>query len=204
MEHLFEKMEHLIDKNYLKIMELFYNNRNTPLHLREIARNVKLNESSISRHLNFLEKTKILESMHDGNLKKFKICKKEVSKIFPIFDDKKLEKLPLLRRNAIKDYIEKSAKKPLFLIVFGSTAKGIYGDTSDIDLLEIVPIKKDTKATIKEVEAITGMQLQIFQMNEQDFEKELKNKDDKVVQSAIKTGFPVYNQKSYYEMILNE
>lgn len=197
-------MEQLINKNYLSILELFYNNRNTPLHLREIARKIKLNQSSASRHLNHLEKTSILESTHEGNLKKFKINIKKIPDIFTIFDNLKLEKLPLLRKNAIKNYINLIGKKPILLIIFGSTAKGTYKETSDIDLLEITSQKKEIKDITKRIEAQTGMRLQIFQLTEQKFEKELKEKNDKVIQAAIKTGFPIFNQKYFWEMMYNE
>ena len=52
----------LLRSGYGKIMQLFYKDKTLKLHLREIARQAKLFEPSVSRFLNSLEK--------DGNLKK--------------------------------------------------------------------------------------------------------------------------------------
>ena len=45
------------------------------------------------------------------------------------------------------------------------------------------------------VEAQTGIKLQIFRIRETQFYKELKLKNDRVVQAALETGFPVFNGK---------
>ena len=36
------------------------------------------------------------------------------------------------------------------------------------------------------------------------FYKELKMKEDSVIQSGVETGFPVYNHRAYYEAIYYE
>ena len=197
-------MKTIIKPAVWKILKLFYTNRNSSLHLREIARETKMNESSISRHLNNLVKQGILKSSKEANLKKFSVTKLQISKIFPLFDEEKLESLPLLRRDAIKIYIEKLEKKPLLVIVFGSTAKETFRKDSDIDILQINSAKHENKETVRYVEAQTGLRLQVLNLTEEKFRKELKMKEDYVVQSALTTGFPVFNAKYYYEVITNE
>jgi len=197
-------METIIKKGYWKIFKLFYNNKNSYKHLREISRNTKMNESSISRNLNFLVKNKFLISKKEGNMKMFKVNKKAIPKIFPIYDIEKFENLPLLRKNAIKFYLENLEKKPVTAAVFGSSAKGSYKQDYDVDILEIVNSKQDNKKAKKYAESQTGIRIQIFQINLKKFIEELKIKKDNVIQSAIKTGFPVFNNKYYYEVVYNE
>src|SRR3989344_3301134 len=127
----------IIKPGIWKILKIFYNNKNMPVHLRGIARLSDMNESTASLHLNSLVKNGILKAVADGNLKKFFISLKYIPLMFPIFDNEKLESLPILRKNAIKMYIEKLEKKPLILVVFGSTAKGNFKNDSDLDILEI-------------------------------------------------------------------
>lgn len=197
-------MQTIIKPTVWKILNLFYNNHNSPLHLREIARKTNMNESSISRHLNNLLKQGILKSSKEANLKKFYVAKEQIPSLFPLFDQEKLENLPLLRKDAIKIYLNKLKKKPLLVIIFGSTAKGTFRKDSDIDIIKISFTKDEDKEAVKYVEAQTGLRLQVLNLTEEQFRKELKIKEDYVVQSALKTGFPVFNAKYYYEAIANE
>lgn len=188
------KMITIIKPQYLKILRLFYPD-NKPLHLREISRRIGLKESATSRHLNNLS---ILDSYQEANLRKFKIKEPSIKDIFPIFDKEKLNNLPILRKNAIYEYIKKSKHKPLLLIIFGSTAKDTYKKESDIDIFEIN--NKNNKEVKEQVEAITGIKLQIFRLTQEQFYKELKQKQDHTIQSAIKTGFPVFNREFFYQI----
>lgn len=197
-------MQTIIKPAVWKIMGAFYRNKNAPLHLREIARNVKMNESSISRHLNMLAKAGMLNEARDGNMKKFSASRQAVCSLFPLFDYERLEKLPLLRRDAVKIYLKGLSSKPLLAIVFGSTAKGAYKDDSDIDILAVCSSRQGNKAACRDAEAQTGIHIQEFQMQEADFYREVLMKQDKVVQSALATGFPVFNHRYYYELIYNE
>lgn len=194
----------IIHKQYWSILQLFYTNHNFPLHLRDISRKINLRESATSRHLQALEKTNILKSQKEANLRKYSIKKQVISEIFTLFDIEKLEALPLLRKNAIKEYLKALKNKPILMIVFGSTAKGNYKDDSDIDVIEIFTSKTNTKDAKKHAESLTGMNLQTFQITEANFYKELKMKEDMVIQSGINTGFPVFNNKYFYELMYNE
>ena len=196
-------MQTIIRSGIWKILKIFYSNKNKLVHLREIARLSEMNESTVSLHLKNLVRDGILKYISEGNLKKFYVSKSSISEIFPIFDQERLKKLPLLRRNAIKLYIKSLKNTPVFLIVFGSTAKGSFNKDSDLDLFEIFSIKKDTGAE-KLVEAQTGIHIQVFKMSEKDFLTEIITKKDKVLQSALISGFPAFNQKYFYEVVFNE
>ena len=187
-----------------KILRLFYQNKNHALHLREIARRAGLNESTVSRHLNALLNEKILRFEREGNLKKFSVKRSVIPKVFPIFDDEKIEGLPLLRKNAVREYIKCLVKKPVFMVVFGSTARDTFRDDSDLDILEVYNGRTDTRDAVKSAEALTGINIQTFQLSEKQVYREIIEKKEHVVQSALKTGFPVFNQKYYYEVVYGE
>jgi len=197
-------MKTIFKPSIWKILRLFYENKNIPMHLREISRKTNLNESTISTHLNNLLKDRILKAESEANLKKFHVNKILIPEIFPLFDSEKLESLSILRRDAIKLYIKKLEKKPLLILVFGSTEKGTYKNDSDIDILEI-SYKNNKEEKIKNyVEAQTGIKIQVFKMTEAMFNKELNSKKDKLIQAALETGFPIFNAKYFYEVIYNE
>jgi len=195
----------ILKSGYYKIMRLFYNNKTAKLHLREIARRSKLHEPSTTKFLSSLEQDKILKSEKDGNLKKFSIRKNNVSYfIFEMFDIEKLDKLPDIRRKSIHCYLEALPEKPIFAILFGSTAKETYNESSDVDILIVANKKIDVKMAEKEADALAGIKISSFQIDYRHFLKELRLKEDKVVQSAVNTGYPIINNVAYYEVMCNE
>lgn len=194
-------MKTLLKPAVYKILKLFYSNHNLPLHLRGIARKAGMNESSITRHLNYLVKTGLLKTLFEANLRKFYVTPSRIQIVFPLFDEEAIEKLPLLRRNAIRYFLQQLEKKPVIAVVFGSTAKGNFREDSDLDLLLITSGKISVSPAKSFVEAQTAIRIQTFLILEKEFKKELKTKTDKVLLSALETGFPVFNQKYYYESV---
>ena len=192
----------LIKSGHWKILKLFYTDKSAKLHLREIARKTKLHGPSTTTFLNSLEKDGILKQEKDGNQKKYslKLNYKSYS-VFELFDLEKLNALPSIRKNAIKYFIEHLEDKPLIAFVFGSTAKDVFKDDSDIDLLLISNKKIKTEEAEKHSEALTGIRMSIFQMTLTDFSKEIKLKEEPVIQSAIASGYPVLNGVYYYEVL---
>lgn len=197
------KMRTIINEHYWKILGLFYSNKNTPLHLREISRNIRLREGPLTRHLNQLLQDKILIFKKEGNLKKFNVLKSKIPQIFPAYDLERYEKLPYIRRNAITLYIHALKEKPIFIILFGSTAKGSFRDNSDIDLITVFNKKTDTKEARMYAEAQTSIRLSEFQLSYKEFTTELKLKQDNVIQAGIETGYPIHNQIFFYEVVNN-
>lgn len=202
---LVHKMTTLLKPGIIKILHVFYKRKNEKIHLRELARETKMQGQSISRYLNELEKNKILKSEKLGNLKQYSLLhNSQVYSILAMLDIEKLQKLPLLRKNAINTYLNSLPQQPIFAVIFGSTAKETYKEESDIDILIITNSKINTSNAEKEADALNAMKISTFQMTFEDFKKELKLKEDKVIQSALETGYPVLNHIYYYEVLHNE
>jgi predicted nucleotidyltransferase len=199
------KMITLLRTGYGKIMQLFYLKKDTTLHFREIARQAGMAEPSAYRFLNRLEKEQILSSKREGNLKKYSVSKTiKAFFLFQAFDLERFERLPEIRKNAIKRYIDALPEKPIFAILFGSTAKNTYKDGSDIDIFIVANKRIQSDKAEKETDALTTMRISTFQITFKSFLTELKMKDDKVLQSAINSGFPLLNHIYYYEVLHNE
>jgi len=188
-----------------RILRLFYNEKNARIHLRDIARKAGLNENSASRFLGQMEKGGILASEKDGNLKKYSLKKSDnVFVLLSVLDVERLSKLPSIRRNAISYFLNALSEQPLFVLLFGSTAKGIYTKDSDIDLLLVINRRIKTEEAEKQAEAQTAIRISPIQITYKDFLKELKMKQDHVIQSALNTGYPLTNHIMYYGMYYNE
>jgi len=186
-------------------MQLFYRDKAARLHLREIARQAGLHVPSATRFLNALEKDRILKTEKEGNLKKYSIRKdRQAYLVFAMFDVEKLERLPDIRKRAISHYLDSLPEKPVFAVLFGSTAKETYRESSDIDILIVSNRKMNAKPAEREADAVTAVRISTFQITCKDFLQERKLKEDKVVQSAINTGYPLINHIAYYEALYNE
>lgn len=196
------RMRTITKKPIWDILEVFYRNNNQPIHLRELSRIIKQSEGSISRHLNYLLKEKILISHKKGNLKEFKL--KSIHHSFTLFDIQRFENLPYIRKSSINFYIKSLKEKPVFIILFGSTAKETFTESSDINIIAVFNKKIDTHEARKNAEIQTGVKISEFQLSYYDFIKELKMKQDNVIQAGLETGYPIYNHTFYYEVVLNE
>ncbi|MBU2638758.1 MAG: nucleotidyltransferase domain-containing protein [Nanoarchaeota archaeon] len=198
-------METILKSGIWKILRLFYNQRNARLHLRDIARKAGLNENSASRFLEKMEKGGILSSEKDGNLKKYSLIKGDnVFVLLSVLDVERLSKLPSIRRNAIRYFLNALPEQPVFVLLFGSTAKGIYTRDSDIDLLLVVNRRIKTEEAEKQAEAQTAIKISPVQITYSNFARELRLKEDYVIQSALNTGYPLTNHIMYYEAVYNE
>ena len=195
----------MIKSGYTKILRLFYENKKESFHLREIARKTGLYANSVMRFLNQLKKEGILTYKKEGNLKKYKINNSEkIANIFASFDIERLNKLPLKRKRAINYFIDKLPEKPVIILLFGSTAKETFKKDSDIDLILIVNRKTNADKAKDYVDAQVGIRINCFQIAYNEFLKEIKLKEDKVIQSALNTGYPIFNHMLFYEVYLNE
>lgn len=196
-------MKTILKTGYERIMELFYRNKSLAIHLRSIARKAGLNENSVTRFLRQLEEEQILASKKDGNLKKYLIQKnKRTFVIFSLFDVERFDKLPSIRKNVINSFLQELKEKPIIVLLFGSTAKGNFTSNSDVDLLFVVNRKIDIEDAENYAESQTGININCIQVKYNDFTREMQIKQDKVIQSAISSGYPLTNHLYYYGIIL--
>ena len=194
-------MDTLLKSGYWKIMKLFYIERNLKIHLRDIARKTKLNGNSVSRFLKQLENEEILSFIKEGNLKKYGVKRnKNVYFIFSLFDLERFNKLPDKRKNAIKYFIDCLDEKPVIVILFGSTAKETFTEKSDVDLLLVVNRKIKIESSENYAASQTGIKINCIQIIYNRFIEELKMQTDKVIQSAILSGYPIFNPIHFYEV----
>jgi len=193
-------METIFRKGIYQILKVFYENGNSKVHLRELARRTGLNENSISRFLNELVNSKILISKKEDSVRKFYVADKFSGFIFSNFDFERFIKLTFERRKSIEDYLNKLKIKPACLILFGSSAKGNAKKDSDLDLLEINDSKVKISENLKEIESERGIRLGVIRLSLREFEEAIFNKDS-VILSAINSGFPVFGKDFFYGVL---
>lgn len=196
----------------LSILRYFYEHKaHGTGYVRQIKRYSKLSEHTLLKYLGVLENKKIIQARKQGNLKIFEINLKNplVKIFFGYFDILRVENLEYRRKRAIQEFLLKikDIKLPYFILLFGSTAKGNYTKTSDIDLILIYDkydkiTKNEIEELIKRIYAETGLKINFLLMNLDEFIKERDNKENYALQDALQTGYPILGNDLFYEIVL--
>lgn len=192
-------MKTILKPGVYKILKIFYENGNLPVHLRGISRAAGLNENSASRFLNFLTESKILVSEKKENIRRFFVAESFIKIVFPIFDYERLEKLSYARKKSVEDYISQLKVKPYCLVLYGSTSKGTANKNSDVDILEFSNSKEKILPILKNIESQRGVKFHVARIFPEKLKETLER--DNVMKSAIRTGFPVFGRDFFYEII---
>jgi|SRR3989344_837919 len=200
-------MQHLTDKE-IRLVMYFY--RYKQGHVRKIKKTTKMHEHTLLKYLKKLENKKILSSKKEGNLKIFEInTKNPLTRIlFAYFDILRLNDLEYKRRRVIEEFLSriKEIKLPYFILLFGSTSKKTYRNTSDIDLIIIYDnydnIKNKIEIIRKDLYAETNFKINFILMKLEEFMKEKNNKKNYALQDALQTGYPILGNNLFYEAVL--
>lgn len=127
-------MLHMEQKDYkLEIINELLRNKT---HAREIARKLNTNHMSITRKIKELEKENVIDYIQEGKNKKYFLKNSLEAKNYALMSEeykqnKILRKYPSLR--GIFDKI-KNDKRIKLAVLFGSYAKHLAKDSSDIDV----------------------------------------------------------------------
>ena len=199
------KVQHVTEQE-LDLLRYFYEHRKG--HVRQIKKLVKLSEHTLLKYFSSLEKRKMLSSRKEGNLKIYEVNVESalVKVFFSYFDVERVEMLEYKRGKAVKMFVEevKAIKIPYFVLLFGSTAKENYTPKSDVDIIVVYEnISKTEKieGIKKNILAEVGLKVNSIIMELDEFLKEMKNKQNYALQDAITSGYPVFGNQLYYEVI---
>ena len=201
------KVQHITEKE-LDLLRYFYEYRKG--HVRQVKKPVRLSEVTLFKYFGPLKERRMLISRSEGNLKIYEVRLESalVKVFFSYFDLDKLELLEYKRGKAVKMFVEevKNFKIPYFVLLFGSTVKENYTAKSDIDIIVVFDVfGKDLNVKIdvikKNILAEIGLNVNYIVMKLDEFLKEKENKQNYALQDAITSGYPVFGNQLYYEVI---
>ena len=156
----------------LRVLSLFTKGYNKELYIREVGKLLGISSRTALVTLDKLEKRGILESKTRGKIKVYTIKKTGISKEYFLFTEQ-YKKIHFLEKNyLIKEVIEKL--DDVFegiVVLFGSYAKGIQNEDSDLDLFIVGKHKEDK---IKGVGHKYGIEINIKSYPMDIFEKEIR------------------------------
>lgn len=197
-------------KKSLEVLEKIY--LNPGIHLREIARKVKLGIPAVKNHLDKFLKEKIITKRREGKNVKFFINfknKKIISYLTQV-EFYRLEKLPRFVSNVAFDLLSMLETKPLIVLIFGSYAKGDYTKESDLDVLLVFntisdKVRKEIETKVKIVNSRYSVRVRPIYISwkefarnffdeKNDFMKEVK--ENKIIVSGIEHWVMLENEKA--------
>ncbi len=162
----------LSSKARAEIFRLLFTTRDTELHVRELARRSKLNESSLRQELAKLKGLDLVVSRRDGNRVYYR-----ANQDHPVFSD--IRGL-VLKTTGLVEVIRKALKSADITVafVFGSVAAGKETAHSDVDLMVIGNIGlRRLSSCLSEVSSQVAREINPHVMTEAEYRNRLKSKD---------------------------
>jgi|SRR3989344_6963367 len=183
-----------------KIYKAYFESKKNTLYFNEIKRLSKLSDSSLTNTLTKLTKLGIVckEKTKSNTFYKIKDSKLLALK----FSEIAIQKFSNLHAGVkvpLQHFLKNIPQEIHTIVLFGSSSRKEEHRESDMDVLIIVNKKIDVTENKKEAEVTSKHPLSIFQATIHQF---TQNKDDIIIQ-ARKTGFPIYKEQNFYEVILN-
>ncbi len=150
----------------ITILKEFFEDPQRTFHMRELARLIKINHTTVRQYLNKLAKQGFLAK------KKGNIYDTYTSNISPQYLNLKLYyNLEKLRKSNLINHLEKEFDLPI-IVLFGSYAKAQDTKDSDIDICIISNIKKQINTENYEHVLKRKMSLHIFTKKEFEIQKQ--------------------------------
>lgn len=210
MVNLYQKMVNYLNKPHYqthmvqaedKIYQAFFDLKQSKLYYSQIKEHTKLSHSSLQNTLAKLITNDILEEEKTKANTFYKIKDKKIFILkFSEIATKQFKTLKNNIKTPLNNFLKNLPDDIHSIILFGSASRSEETKESDIDLLIVTHNKINIANNKKEAELTSKHPISIFEVDIKEFKQ---NKDDLIIQGR-KTGFPIYKEQNFYEVILNE
>ncbi|MBT3407913.1 nucleotidyltransferase domain-containing protein [Candidatus Woesearchaeota archaeon] len=184
-----------------KIYLAYFKLKKTKLYYNQIKEYTGLSHSSLQNVLEKIIKLNIIKVEKTKSNIFYKIKNKKLFSLkFSEIAINLFEQLNLGVKSPLRNFLKIIPKDIFLVIIFGSASKKEEKKESDIDLLIVTDLKHNLDKYKKEAEITSKYPISIFQCSTKQF---IENKDSVIIQ-ARKTGFPIYKEQNFYEVLLDE
>lgn len=188
----------VISRTRVKLLKLFFLNREREFYLREIAKLTGGNLNSVRRELNNLVKIKIIEERKRGNQKLYKVNKNS-----PIHEE--LRKL-ILKTVGIGDTLRENLLKlnnVVYALIYGSFATGEEVEESDIDLLIVGDLDEEKVIeVIRRLEYELTREIHYILWSTKEFEKRVKERNHLLLDIVEKPIIMIIGDENEFRKIV--
>ena len=191
----------IMNKNELKIMELFRKELFLKISIRELMNKIESKSyQRVYEAVKELVKKNVLISEKVGNVNLISLnVSRESILLLSFLDEKEATKIinysKILDIKEISDYL---------ILITGSYAKGNFNKKSDMDLLIIVPDKVVVVSIQKLVENLTMLfvpSVHLYVFRKKDFIEMLKDKKENYGKEIAKNKIILKNAQRFYELV---
>ena len=184
-----------------KIYQAYFESKKSTLYFNEIKELSKLSDSSLTNTLNKLLKDNVVTQEKTKSNTFYKVKDKKLFALkFSEIAIRQFNNLNVGVKVPLRNFLKNIPKETYTIVLFGSASKKEEQKESDIDMLIVTHKKIDLKENKKEGEITSKHPISLFQTTTDQF---IQNKDDVIIQ-ARKTGFPIYKEQNFYEVMLDE
>lgn len=183
-------MFHMVQKWFNIDYEIIWLLQKKEYHVRALAKELKIPHTTIIRKLKQLYDLNVIDFKFDGKNKNYFLLRNLFSQRM-LFNTENYEFIKLLRKYPLLSPILKQVIKECpckIILLFGSYAKGLAKDDSDIDIFietENIQIKR----SIENINSKLSVKIGKF------------NKDDILMQEIIKSHVVLKGLEEYYERL---
>ena len=183
------------------IYEAYFNLKQSKLYFSQLKEYTNLSHSSLQNTLDRMIKNNILKREKTKSNTFYKIKNKKIFALrFSEIAINKFESLNKGVRIPLRNFLKDIPLEIFTIVLFGSASRKQEHEGSDIDILVVSKDELNLIKNKKEGELVSNYPINIFQTNIADF----INDNDEIIIQAKKTGFPIYKEQSFYEVVLNE
>jgi predicted nucleotidyltransferase len=167
-----------INQTTLKILLLYASDYKKSLHLREIARETRVDVKAVQLQLKRLEKINVLSSIVKGRNKEYRLNLNNLMTKYYMMLAETFASIVYLGKNfLIKKIISEVGNHVEgAILLFGSFAKGQITKKSDIDLFFIAEKKLD-RSVVSEAGNLVGREISVKSASRRQFLKGLEDGD---------------------------
>jgi len=156
-----------------KVLSFFLKNPNTKIHIKGLARELKISSKTAKDYCDLYKKSGILNREKIANsivfyLNNISVIVKELKKLWFL--------LLLQERKVIEEFI-KDNEGIISVAVYGGYASGEYSNESDIDILVITQKEKINLSKLSEFGEVIGKEVNVTKFKLGEWREILKKKD---------------------------
>ena len=182
----------------LRILSLFTKGYNKEIYIREVGRILSISSRTALVTLDELEKKGILESKTRGKIKIYSIKKTIISREHFLLVEQYKKILFLEKNQLIKEIVEKLDDiLEGITLIFGSYAKGIQKEDSDLD---IFIVGKHKEGKIREVGHKYGIKINIKSYSLDLFEKEIN--EDILLKEVVENHIIIKDAEGFIRRVV--
>ena len=192
---MYEKIR--ITENSLQVLALFTNDFSREYYIREVEKLLKISPRTAQLVLEDLENRGIIESKMKGKIKAFKLNPREFTERYLVFAEQYKAIAFLEKKLLIKEIIEKITPHIKGIgIIFGSYAKGLEKDGSDLD---IFVAGNCNTGGIKTVSKNFGMEISVKCYPTKTFDKNMAK--DILIKEVLKNHVVFLNAEQFIRAV---